>query len=177
MLFGKRGPLSGGVQDMQQMAPEKPKKRGLLGGIDGGKLIALGGALQGDTRAIPAFLAQQQALQQQAAQFAQQRRLKSLEDARWYEREQFKIANREPRQPYRFEDNAGNVWSHDQATGQNTRIFTDSAPKIYFQDGAMVRVPNPYTSSQQSGGYAEGTVIENDAGKRMILRNGQWVDM
>jgi hypothetical protein len=47
-----------------------------------------------------------------------------------------------PTQPYRFEDNAGNVYERDPTTGENRLIFTDPNDKIFMQDGQMVTVPN-----------------------------------
>lgn len=44
-----------------------------------------------------------------------------------------------------WEDNAGNRW--ERRNGENVRVFTDTAPKQYIQDGMLVNVPNPYNSS------------------------------
>lgn len=52
--------------------------------------------------------------------------------------------------PYRFEDNAGNVWQIG-ADGQPTRIFTDRIPKMYIQGDQAVQVPNPFADEASSG--------------------------
>lgn len=51
--------------------------------------------------------------------------------------------------PYRWEDNAGNVWERGP-DGQNQRIFTDAIPKMYVQGDQAIQVPNPYAA--QGGG-------------------------
>lgn len=54
-----------------------------------------------------------------------------------------------PAQPYRFEDNAGNVWSVG-TDGQPQRIFTDVVPKYYIQGDQAIEVPNPFNATQQA---------------------------
>lgn len=51
--------------------------------------------------------------------------------------------------PYRWEDNAGNVWERGP-DGQNQRIFTDAIPKMYVQGDQAITIPNPYAT--QGGG-------------------------
>lgn len=47
--------------------------------------------------------------------------------------------------PYRFEDNAGNVWERDQATGENRRIFTDQAERTLMgPDNQLITIKNPW---------------------------------
>lgn len=52
--------------------------------------------------------------------------------------------------PYRFEDNAGNVWQIG-ADGQPTRIFTDQIPKMYIQGDQAVQIANPFATSPAQG--------------------------
>lgn len=62
----------------------------------------------------------------------------------------FNLRNPKPStaQPYRFEDNAGNVWQVGP-TGQPERIFTDSVPKYYIQGDQAIQIANPFL---QGGG-------------------------
>jgi hypothetical protein len=55
------------------------------------------------------------------------------------------LESRQPkaRNPYRQEDNAGNVWEMGE-DGAFKLIFTDLAPKQFLQDGQLVTVTNPY---------------------------------
>ncbi len=47
--------------------------------------------------------------------------------------------------PYRFEDNAGNVWEIGDDK-QPRRIFTDEIPKMYIQGDQAINVPNPWAT-------------------------------
>ncbi len=49
-----------------------------------------------------------------------------------------------------IEDNAGNRWKMDPATGQRVLDFVDNTPKSYIQDGMLVNVPNPYATGAPS---------------------------
>lgn len=53
--------------------------------------------------------------------------------------------------PYRFEDNAGNVYERDPATGENKLIFTDPNDKMFMQDGQLVTVPNRVRTPPTAG--------------------------
>lgn len=52
-------------------------------------------------------------------------------------------------QPYRWEDNAGNVWERG-ADGTNQRIFTDIAPKQIVANGQLITSTNPFVDGGQS---------------------------
>jgi len=69
----------------------------------------------------------------------QRRRADSREDMLW------KQQNEKPANPYRTQDNAGNVWEQGR-DGQFNRIFTDNTPKQIIQNGMLINVPNPYAS-------------------------------
>lgn len=157
-IFGNPGPISqggdpfsipvGGMPDvlsqqLPQMAAAKPKLFGKGG--DGWKYIGiLGDALQtaggGRGTYMPAMLDVQQQAEQERRfqqQLAQQAQLKREE-----------LANRTP---YRFSDNAGNVWSIGN-DGQPTLAFVDRAPKVSLTgDGrggvTFTNQPNPYANS------------------------------
>ena len=47
-----------------------------------------------------------------------------------------------------FDDNAGNVWTYDKATGQiigDKPMFVDTAPKYYVQGDKAVQIGNPFS--------------------------------
>lgn len=69
-------------------------------------------------------------------------------------------------QPYRFEDNAGNQWELDPATGQPKLIFTDRAPKQIVADGQLITSTNPYLDSSSAApgalpGPKPGDVVDD----------------
>ena len=114
-----------------------------------GQLIAgiLADALSGAVGRPGQFAAQVTRQREQAAQAVQ-------EQARWHRDRTAGIEDFETRQqieqryrpaptPYRFEDNAGNVWQMGP-TGEPQRIFTDTAPRQIIQDGMAITIPNPY---------------------------------
>lgn len=150
--------------------PAKGDKTKRIIGIIGDALLGLGGQ-QG---VYGPMMAQKRAEERQMEMMQQQRR-QGLEDYR-----SRKLVDQEFAQPEGpdiglFEDNAGNRFRYDKRTGmplEDKPVFVDPNERVYFNGDAMVRVPN--TFRQQGGGYGEGTVIENDKGERMILRQGQW---
>lgn len=160
--------------------PAAPQGKGLKDIL----LAALGGAADGAATFFGGqpLIAQNRQFQQMAAmRQAEQERQRSMELADYRTKLQIQQEFQQPRGPDlgTFEDNAGNVWSYDKRTNQivgDKPFFIDRAQRTMIQDGALIRVPNPFASapSGQQGGYAEGTVIENDRGERMVLRNGQW---
>jgi hypothetical protein len=84
------------------------------------------------------------------AQAAQSERAAALED--YGAKKRIDQQYQAPATPYRFEDNAGNVWERDAATGENRRIFTDEIPKMYVQGDQAVQIGNPYAQHQPQGG-------------------------
>jgi len=53
-------------------------------------------------------------------------------------------------QPYRFSDNAGNVWEQ-MPDGTNKLIFIDQAPKQMVANGQLITSTNPYVQNEQPG--------------------------
>lgn len=49
----------------------------------------------------------------------------------------------EQRKPHVFKDNAGNLMEYDFETSQVRPLSVDPADRTYFNNGAMVTVPNP----------------------------------
>lgn len=158
------------------------------GGLKNVLLAALGGAADGASQFFGGqpLIAQNQQMQQimafrQAEE--QRRRAAELADYRTKLGIQREMEGEQGPELGTFEDNAGNVWSFDKRTNQvvgDKPFFVDQTQRTMIQDGALIRVPNPYAtaaagqSGGQQGGYSEGTMIENDQGQRMVLRNGKW---
>lgn len=171
-LFGKRPTFGNDYQDpvdpgmtMAGMgiitAPDvapAPKKSGLwgkvadiAGSLSEGILNAYGqqGAYG---RQMEAQRAQEQQMRQAEAKAkmdAVARQAAAQQEVALYD---YKRANPMPSQPYRFQDNAGNVWTTDE-TGKPQLMFVDRAPKQQMvSDGervTFVPIPNPY--AQQGG--------------------------
>ncbi len=160
--FRKRMGLPGGpVADTSVPAPQ-PQQRGggFLGGIFGGggnwgdrlsdigqRLGEAGAYFDGDWE-TGAAINQARNYSRDAAIAAELKRQQNREDYQWRMQAEadFKRQHPEAPSPYRFEDNAGNVWQYDAATGENKRIFTDRTERVITDPatGAMIRVPNPY---------------------------------
>lgn len=89
------------------------------------------------------------------AQQAQLERQQGREDFEW---ELGKRAEYDKPTPYRWEDNAGNVWERGP-DGQNQRIFTDNIPKMYIQGDQALQISNPYAQQSQPALPQVGTVM------------------
>lgn len=118
----------------------------LLGEGWAGKVGALGALLQGDTGAVSDYHEQQRLPLLQQAQ-------RETEFADWQRRKQWERDNPMPStaDPYRTEDNAGNVWEMG-ADGQFKPVFVDPNDRTFLQDGQMITVPNRVRAQQQTGG-------------------------
>jgi len=135
--------------NMPQAAPAKAK-------MNWGAIIAdaLSG-LAGQQGQYPQRMARERAEQtdfERGEQQYQRRRADSREDMLW------KQQNEKPANPYRTQDNAGNVWEQGQ-DGQFNRIFTDNTPKQIIQNGMLINVPNPYAAI--AGPQAPPTVTQD----------------
>jgi len=160
---GALNPLTS--QPVDVMQPQmKPAKPGFndVGGW-GEKLAMIGSVLTGDggnsVALAPYMLRRQQEL---ASQRAQQQRSQEWED--WQRKQEWERANPKPStaQPYRWEDNAGNVWEYGQ-DGKPKRIFTDTVPKYYIQGDQALQIPNPWaTQGAQSDRPAIGSTVRLD---------------
>ena len=163
-LFGQpspgRSPYEGnGGGGMQEAAPmggpmanapmprpmhEPPAQHGKVnwGGVFTDFLAGLSGQ-QGP------YMASLQAEKERAARARERSQEQQGQQAWWYEQQRYKQANPDASSPYRFEDNAGNVYERGP-NGQNQLIFTDPNDKMFLQDGQLVRVPNAVRSGQGS---------------------------
>lgn len=134
-------------------APPVEKKPGFFGngGVGWQIMGSIGDALREanglEASYGPSMMLQRQ--QQLAAQRQQQDREYDWQD--WQRKQEWERANPKPStaQPYRWEDNAGNVWEYGQ-DGQPKRIFTDTVPKYYIQGDQALQIPNPYATQGAS---------------------------
>ena len=154
--MGQAPMMQQGQQFAQSQAPKKP-------GIDWWGVMT--DVLAGAAGREGPYAASMRAKQEQAAaqEHARQQREASMQDRRsnFLFEQEYARANPGPKDPYRFEDNAGNVWQMG-ADGQPQRIFTDLAPKQYMTNGGMVNVPNPYAGGAGAGPAAPPTFTEDD---------------
>lgn len=140
--------------------PAPTKKPGLFGQGGIGRAIAgtIGDVLLQRGGNAPIYGPAQQYRQA----LAEQQRMASLERQNdmqdWIAKQQWERDNPKPptTQPYRWEDNAGNVWERDPNTGENNRIFTDVVPKYYVQGDRAIQIGNPFAGS--TSGPAPGAV-------------------
>ena len=147
------------------------------GGAGRGIAGTLGDFLLQQSGMAPVYAPQMQLRHRAEQEEAQYQRRQQDEQATWMEREQWKRANpsREAN-PYRFEDNAGNVYERGQ-DGQNQLIFTDPNDKTFMNGNQLVTVPN-VVRQQQGGGVVEGATATNPTtGEKVQFRGGQWIPM
>lgn len=193
-LFGSQGgqagwtpPIRAEQPDMGEMLPgmgmqqPEPRKPGLgtrlLGEGWEDKAFALGGIMQGDPRGAYMIQQRQDAAAQQAAQMAAEQRKRSTELADWKWKQDYTNANKPPEGPSTYEDNAGNRWIYDPATGRtigDKPVWVDPTEKVIYQDGMQIRVPNPY----RSGGSSAGNLptVSDQASYDAVPAGGQYRD-
>lgn len=191
-MGGMQAPQQGGLQQeinryAAMPAPQPEKRGGIFGGGFGQVMkTLLGSALDGvamhyggkpgyanrmeHERGLEEIMRKAQ-LEEQARQRARQ------EGNQDYElRKGIDQRYAPPKDPYRFEDNAGNGWERGP-DGQNRLVFTDRAPKQFLQEGQLIQVQNPFTAgAPQDGGVQEGQTATNpQTNEKVIFRGGQWV--
>ena len=103
------------------------------------------------------YMASLQAEQERAAKARERSQEQQGQRDWWYEQQRYKQENPDASSPYRFEDNAGNVYERGP-DGQNQLIFTDPNDKMFMQDGQLVRVPNAVRSGQGSAMPQPGAI-------------------
>lgn len=154
--------------DMGDFSKPKPKG-GLFGsGIQWQQIAgALGDALMmanGQQPLYTPMMAEQRQREFMLKRAEQQRQQQLQDQIALYD---YKRAHPEPStaQPYRWEDNAGNVWEYGQ-DGQPKRIFTDVVPKYYVQGDRALQIPNPYSPPSQAASRPKigATVKLNEIG-------------
>ncbi len=119
----------------------------------------------------------QQMQQRQAAQMAAEQRKRSTELADWKWKQDYTNANKPPEGPSTYEDNAGNRWIYDPATGRtigDKPVWVDPTERVIYQDGMQIRVPNPY----RSGGSSAGNLptVSDQASYDAVPAGGQYRD-
>lgn len=97
---------------------------------------------------------------QMEARDAAAKRAADREDWQW--KQEYEAAHPKPQQPYRTEDNVGNVWEIGP-DGQPRRIFTDTTPRYYIQGDRAVEIPNPYVGQQNAPIQPVGQLTPIDA--------------
>lgn len=117
--------------------------------------------LAGQQGQYPQRVARQQAAEQEEVQWGRRREAELQDYGRKLEM-QNDPRYAKPSSPYRFEDNAGNVWEMGGADPTPRRVFTDMAPKQYVQDGMLITAPNPYnTGAAPAAASPPDTIDEN----------------
>lgn len=93
---------------------------------------------------------QQERDREQKLADAQRQRAEQFTD--WKQREQWSLENKpqDTQNTQYFDDNAGNRYAYDPATGSQRLIFTDPNDKQFIQDGQLVTVPNVVRQGQQA---------------------------
>lgn len=148
MDFGMQGQIPRANIGMDQPAA----KPSFMGQGGAGRAIAgtIGDTLMQYNGMDPIYAPQQAAQQQQAlqAQQAQAERQNKRDDWRW--QFDYTQANKakDPASLQYFDDNAGNRYSYNPATGEQSLIFTDPNDRTYLQDGQLVTVPNVVRQGQ-----------------------------
>lgn len=170
MSGGIAGPMAAPVQEtapmggaMAQGAPMK-KKRGGIFGSGLGVADVLG--ILGDTFSDGPPLYAEGLLQRQKAQADAEAYEREREDkfADWRRQFDYERANPKPStsQPYRTEDNAGNVWELG-ADGQFKPVFVDPNDKVFMQDGQMITVPNRVRQQSPSSAAPSLPTVSDEA--------------
>lgn len=155
-------PIAGNDPMMQDPAPglgmrgqpEPQGKPGFLGKGGVGRAIAgtIGDYLMQREGMAPVY---SPAMQQQAAMVAQSaadQRKRAMDLADYGAKKQIDQQYAQPEGPKTYEDNAGNRWAYDPATGQtigDKPIWIDPTERVIYQDGMQIRVPNPYKGGMQ----------------------------
>ena len=174
-LFGNPGmPMAGqtpgfgdGVREQMQgapmglaapeQAPEQPARQGRSTAQRvAGYFADAAAGFAGQQGPYAAQLQQERQREQQLADMQRQRAEKFADWQKQYDYERANPAASAANLQY-FDDNAGNRYAYDPATGTKSLIFTDPNDKIYMQDGQMIRVPNAVR--QQQAGAVTGPAV------------------
>lgn len=156
-------------QPMPQSPPSQGDGRGEVGSFFGNLASSLGQAgayMSGEWDTAAAIEQARQAERmaairaQMEARDAAAKRAADREDWQW--KQEYEAAHPKPQQPYRTEDNVGNVWEIG-ADGQPRRIFTDTTPRYYIQGDRAVEIPNPYVGQQNAPIQPVGQLTPIDA--------------
>lgn len=106
--------------------------------------------LAGKEGPYAAMLAKQN---ERAAALADEQRKASMQWDTWQKQQEYKAAHPDHEFAY-TQDNAGNMWRYDKASGRfdDKPVFTDSVPKYYIQGDQALQIPNPYSGGASAGG-------------------------
>lgn len=152
MMAREQGILPGERPSLGQPPQVATRKPGFFGQGGAGRAIAgtIGDVLLQQSGMAPIYGPAQQQAQAMAAALRQQSLERDQDWQDWVRKQEYERANPMPStaQPYRFEDNAGNVWEVGPG-GEPRRIFTDTVPRFYVQGDQAVQIGNPYVESAQ----------------------------
>ena len=118
------------------------------------KAFALGGMLRGDPTGAYMMRQEKQREQDALAQAAAEQRKYSMDLAMHDAKKQIDKRYDTPEVGV-FEDNAGNRWTYDKATGRplgEAPVFVDGTPKEFVHEGMRFSIQNPYLRGQNPGG-------------------------
>jgi hypothetical protein len=164
-------PQNMAAQDGANLGMASPQKRG--GGFFGqggaGRAIAgsIGDALLQQSGMAPIYAPQMQFQQAMAARQAEEQRSRAADLADYRTKLGIEAEVKGPQGPDigLFEDNAGNRFRYDKSTGMpidEKPVFVDPNERVYFQDGAMVRVPNRFGQGGGSQGSMKRVTNQQD---------------
>ena len=133
-----------------------PKKTGLFGKGGVGRAIAgtIGDFLMQRSGMAPVYAPTMMQQRQEAAQAAAEQRKYSMDLAMHDAKKQIDKRYDTPEVGV-FEDNAGNRWTYDKATGRplgDAPVFVDGTPKEFVHEGMRFSIQNPYLRGQNPGG-------------------------
>lgn len=155
-----------GLPQAPAQQPTQPKKRS-TGRRIAGYFADFAAGLAGQQGPYAAMLQREQAQRDQEAQYQRQR---ADQFADWERRQRWEMANKPSDASLQyFDDNAGNRYSYNPATGERRLIFTDPNDKVFVQDGQLVTVPNVV----RTGPSEQRQTI---AGKTYVKRGNDWFE-
>ena len=143
-------------QERVAAQPTEPKKSGLFGKGGVGRAIAgtIGDFLMQRSGMAPVYAPTMMQQRQEAAQAAAEQRKYSMDLAMHDAKKQIDKRYDTPEVGV-FEDNAGNRWTYDKATGRplgDAPVFVDGTPREFVHEGMRFSIQNPYLRGQNAGG-------------------------
>lgn len=118
------------------------------------------------------YAAMLQRERQSADQEAQYQRQRADAYADWQKKQEWERANPNEASLQYFDDNAGNRYAYNPATGEQRLIFTDPNDKMFIQDGQLVTVPNVVRQGAQPAGEQRKSI----GGKNYVKRGNDWFE-
>ena len=154
-MFGMGAPAQPSIGDVSEAPPVQQPKPGFFGqgGVGRGIAGSIGDVLMQYAGMQPIYGPGIQAEQQRAEQARERADSRLYDENTWMAHEKWKRDNPGPESLQYFDDNAGNRYSYNAATGEQKPIFIDPNDKTYMDNGQLVTVPNVVRQRMgQSGG-------------------------